>query len=193
MTRAGRIRIDAPSAEKPWTCWKLHGVSYVLSDSGGSELKTHNKLAKTSILLVTALLKSTMIHMLVKVELAQNEFGISAGRLCLTWKCIHHMNAGTVAAPRTRSEMVVACRMLWMSADSVLLMLIRFLYQAPAAETYARAYDSVTRPVVEISVPIQSISEARRFMMLCLRVEREDIGSAQNPITPKVKLAAAAR
>ena len=74
--------------------------------------------------LVTALLKSIMIHMLVKVELLQNEFGISAGRLCLTWECIHHMNAGTVATPRTKSEMVVACRMLWTSAESVLAVLV---------------------------------------------------------------------
>jgi hypothetical protein len=89
-----------------------------------AKLETHNKLANTSMPLVNALLKSIMIHMLVKVELRQNEFGMSAGRLCLTWKCIHSMNAGTVAAPRTRSEMVVACRMLWTSAESVLPMLV---------------------------------------------------------------------
>jgi hypothetical protein len=27
MTRAGKIRTEAPSADNPWTCWKLVGVS----------------------------------------------------------------------------------------------------------------------------------------------------------------------
>lgn len=145
------------------------------------------------MLLVTALLKSIMIHMLVKVELAQNEFGISAGRLCLTWNCIHHMKAGTVAAPRTKSEMVVACRMLWMSAERVLLRLVWLSHRTPTADTHAKAYENVTRPVVDISVPTQSISEVRRFLMLCLWAGREAFGSAQNPMTPKAKLAAATR
>lgn len=145
------------------------------------------------MLLVTALLKSTMIHMLVKVELAQNEFGISAGRSCLIWNRIHHINAGTVAAPRTKSEMVVACRMLWMSAERVLSILVWFPHQDTPAITHAKAYENVTRPVVEMSVPTQSISEVRRFLMLCLWAGREAFGNAQNPMTPKTKLAAATR
>ena len=49
------------------------------------KLETYNRLQNSSILLPAALAKSTMIQILVKLEIRQSEFGISAGRLRLTW------------------------------------------------------------------------------------------------------------
>ena len=85
MIRAGRIRSDAPSAEVPWTCWKLGGVSNDLCYSTKDRLKTYSKLLNSSILLLTALVKSIVTQMLVKLELRQSEFGMSAGRLRFNW------------------------------------------------------------------------------------------------------------
>ena len=48
------------------------------------EMWTYNKLQKSSILLLTALEIITMMQMLVKLELRQSAFGITAGRLCFT-------------------------------------------------------------------------------------------------------------
>jgi hypothetical protein len=72
---------------------------------------TYNKLQYNSILLVTAVVKSTITHMLVKPELRQSEFGIKAGRPRWTWYFIHPTNAGTVLVLKTSSTMLEA---LWM-------------------------------------------------------------------------------
>ena len=48
-------------------------------------MENHNKLLNSSILLLTALVKSIITQMLVKLELRQSEFGMSAGRLFFTW------------------------------------------------------------------------------------------------------------
>ena len=45
----------------------------------------YKRLLNSSILLQTALVKSVITQMLVKLELRQSEFGMSAGRLFLTW------------------------------------------------------------------------------------------------------------
>lgn len=56
----------------------------VFSTNGSWIVQTHNRLANTSIPLVTAVLKRIIMQMLVKLKSRQNELGMSAGRLCLT-------------------------------------------------------------------------------------------------------------
>jgi hypothetical protein len=85
VIRAGRMRSDVPSADWPWTSWKLGDVSEDPRYSTRHMLTTYNKLQNSSILLLTALAKSTIIQILVKLKSRQSEFGISAGRLCFTW------------------------------------------------------------------------------------------------------------
>lgn len=85
MIRAGRMRSEVAVAESPWTSWKLEDVSDKRSCRTGVRLNNYNKLQKSSIPLLTALENSIIIQMLVKLELRQSEFGISAVRLCFTW------------------------------------------------------------------------------------------------------------
>lgn len=61
-----------------------------------------------------------MIQILVKLELRQSGFGISAGRLCFTWWFIHQMNAGTESVLTTSSEILEGRRMLLISAERIL-------------------------------------------------------------------------
>lgn len=49
----GRILMDACNAERPWTCWKLHSISYVKIDMHYS---TYNKLEKNSTATVAPIL-----------------------------------------------------------------------------------------------------------------------------------------
>lgn len=79
------MRSDVSIAVWPWTSWKLFDVSNCRSHGTRYKLKTYNKLQNSSIPLLTALEKSIIIQMLVKLELLQSEFGISAVRLCFTW------------------------------------------------------------------------------------------------------------
>lgn len=85
MIRAGRMRSDVSIAVWPWTSWKLLDVSNEQSHCTRSRLKAHNKLQNSSIPLLTALEKSIIIQILVKLELRQSAFGINAVRLCFTW------------------------------------------------------------------------------------------------------------
>ena len=59
-------------------------LTIVFSTNGSWMVQTHNRLANTSIPLVTAVLKRIMMQMLVKLKSRQKELGISAGRLCFT-------------------------------------------------------------------------------------------------------------
>lgn len=45
----------------------------------------YNKLLNSSMQLVTAVAKRTIMQLLVKTELLHSELGISAVRLCFTW------------------------------------------------------------------------------------------------------------
>jgi hypothetical protein len=77
-----------------------------------SRRKTYNRLQNNSMPLLTALAKSIIMHILVKLELRQSEFGINAVRLCFTWYSIHQTNTRTEAALTTNSAMLDGRRML---------------------------------------------------------------------------------
>jgi len=78
------MRSDVSSAERPWTSWKLSNVSNLPSCDTKCRMKTYNRLQNSSMPLLTALAKRIMMQMLVKLELRQSAFGISAVRLCFT-------------------------------------------------------------------------------------------------------------
>ena len=131
--------------------------------------------------------------MLVKLDLRQSEFGMSAGRLFFTWYFIHQINAGTKAALRTKSEMLDARRMLWMSDDSILPLSILAMHHTRTAKSYAKTYDNVASPVLETTVPTQSMSKASCFLIVRLDLGRGSFGSTHTPMAHKAKLVAAAR
>ena len=63
--------------------WEASVIAYVTAQRI-DRLKTYNKLLNSSPILLTALVKIIITHMLVKLELRQSEFGISAGWLRFT-------------------------------------------------------------------------------------------------------------
>jgi hypothetical protein len=83
--RAGRMRTEVAVAERLWTSWKLEEISDERSCRTRLGVETYNKLQNSSIPLLTALANSIIMQMLVKLELRQSAFGISAVRLCFTW------------------------------------------------------------------------------------------------------------
>ena len=131
--------------------------------------------------------------MLVKLELAQSELGMSAGRLRFSWYLIHQMNTGTEATLRVKRMILDARRMLWMSEDNILPLLVHAQRHAETANSYARTYDKVVTPVVAITVPTQSISENSRFPIDCSDRTRISRGKTQTPIAHMTKLKAPAR
>lgn len=161
-------------------------------------LMTYNRLANTSMPLVTAVLKRIMIQMLVKLKSRQKELGMSAGRLVLTWWFIQQTNVGTVASPIINSTMVVAVLILSTSAESVLersmsvtIALINVAHQRE--KTHANAYDKVTNPVLEMSVPTQSISVFNCFFTQFQVFGFSSFGNTNTPTHPVAQLAAATR
>jgi hypothetical protein len=159
---------------------------------------TYNRLANTSMPLVTAVLKRIMIQMLVKLKSRQNELGMSAERLFLTWWFIQQTKVGTVASPITNSAMVFAVLMLSTSAERVLenllsvtIDLINVAHQTE--NTYANAYDKVTNPVLEMRVPTQSISFFNCSLTQFHVFGFSSFGNTNTPTHPVAQLAAATR
>lgn len=114
------MRSEVSSAVWPWTSWKLGDASDYRSRATSRGLRTNNKLQNSSMPLLTALAKSIIIQMLVKLELRHSELGISAVRLCFTWQVIHQTNTSTEAALMTSSAILDGRPMLWILDETIL-------------------------------------------------------------------------
>jgi len=153
----------------------------------------YNKLQKSSMLLATALLRRTMTQILVKLALRQRELGINAGRLRFTWNAIQQINAGIETPLRTSSEILVACLMLLMFEDNILLLSVCHSKCQISWVAYARTYDRVASPVLSRSVPIQSTSESSWFTIIRGDLWRESRGRTQKPNINDTAVVAPAR
>ena len=177
--RAGRMRSEVSSAVWPWTSWKLGDVSDYRSRATNRRLRTYNKLQNSSMPLLTALAKSIIIQILVKLVLRHSELGISAVRLCFTWQSIHQTNTSTEAALMTSSAIFDGRPMLWISDESILWWSAFVSQKSRVAKTYANTYDSVAIPVLRTIVPTQSISKASRLNIVPAGLDRRSSGSTQ--------------
>jgi hypothetical protein len=144
--------------------------------------------------LVRALVRRTMIQLLVKTLLRQSELGISAVRLFFTWWCIHPTNDGIEKPLIISKTMLDALCMLLMSADND-LKLVNLVCNITHIDpdTYAKTYDNIASPMLAKSTPTQSISKATRFQIDWPASGRVSCGKAQMLMRNKARLAAAAR
>ena len=82
-----------------------------LARGWGREVGTHNRLAKSSMELITALERATVAQMLEKEVFLHSALGIRAGLPRLTWKWTQVMKVGRAMAATQRMMMLSAERM----------------------------------------------------------------------------------
>lgn len=96
-------------------------------EEGREKVTTHNKLLYSSMQLVRALVRRTMMQLLVKTWLPQSELGTSAVRLFFAWWLIHPTNDGMEKPLIISKTMLDALWMLLISADND-LKLVNLVY-----------------------------------------------------------------